>query len=182
MDDHELLARIRNGDEQAFDALFRQFYGPLVGLAESFVKTRAIAEEIVQDVMLEVWRRRESIRLEESWRAYLFRSARNRSLNELRHADVQKRGDAWARGDESTGESALTGLVDAELDAAIAGAIAALPEPVREVFTLSRTNGLKYSEIAQVLGISVKTVEARITRALKELRVQLAPWLPGSVA
>jgi RNA polymerase sigma-70 factor, ECF subfamily len=178
--DQELLARIRRGDEQAFDTLFRQFYGPLVGLAESLLKTRAVAEEVVQDVMLEVWRRRESIHLEESWRAYLFRSARNRALNELRHASVEKRGEPWARGEESVGASALSGLVNAELDAAIVAAVSALPEPVRDVFTLSRTNGLKYSEIAQVLGVSVKTVEARMTRALKELRVQLAAWLPES--
>ena len=175
-----MLARIRQGDEQAFDTLFRRFYAPLVGLGESLLKTRAVAEEIVQDVMLEVWRRRESIRLEESWRAYLFRATRNRALNELRHFGVEKRGEPWARGAESADATALSGLVNAELDAAVAEAVNALPEPVREVFSLSRANGLKYSEIAQVLGISVKTVEARMSRALKELRGRLAAWLPDA--
>jgi RNA polymerase sigma-70 factor (ECF subfamily) len=182
VDDRELLARIRRGDEQAFDVLFRQFYGPLVGLAESLLGSRAIAEEVVQDVMLEVWRRRESMQLEETWRAYLFRAARNRSLNELRHQRVEQRGEPWARGAESVDASALRGLVNAELDAAVAQAVSGLAEPVRDVFTLSRTNGLKYAEIAQVLGISVKTVEARMGRALKELRERLAPWLPESRA
>jgi RNA polymerase sigma-70 factor (ECF subfamily) len=177
VDDRELLARLRRGDESAFDALFREYYGPLVGLAESLLGERGSAEEIIQDVMLEVWRRRESIHLEESWRAYLFRSARNRSLNEIRHQRVKQRAEPYTRVDEAVDASALDDMVDEELTAAVAEAVAALDEPVREVFTLSRSNGLKYSEIANVLGISIKTVEARMTRALKGLRERLGPWL-----
>jgi len=177
VDDRELLARLRRGDEPAFDALFREYYAPLVGLAESLLGTRAAAEEIVQDVMLEVWRRRETIQLEESWRAYLFRAARNRALNEIRHQRVRQKSEPYTRSEESVDASALNELVGDELTAAVNAAVAALDEPVREVFTLSRSNGLKYAEIANVLGVSVKTVEARMTRALKELRERLAPWL-----
>jgi RNA polymerase sigma-70 factor, ECF subfamily len=178
VDDRELLDRIRRGDEGAFDALFRQFYGPLVGLAESLVRTRAVAEELVQDVMFEVWRRRESLAIEESWRAYLFRAARNRALNELRRERIVDRAAPLVRGETSSGATAPATLVAEELDGAIVRAVAGLPEPVREVFELSRKSGLKYAEIANVLGISVKTVEARMGRALKELRERLAPWLP----
>jgi RNA polymerase sigma-70 factor (ECF subfamily) len=180
LDDRELLARIRVGDESAFDALFREFYGPLVGLAESLLRRRAEAEEVVQDVMLELWRRRETLAIDESWRAYLFRAVRNRALNELRHERVAELAVPFVRGESSAGATALAGLVAEELDEAIVRTVAGLPEPVREVFELSRKSGLKYSEIANVLGISVKTVEARMGRALKELRERLAPWLPES--
>lgn len=178
VDDRELLARIRRGDEGAFDALFRQYYGPLVALAESLLRRRAEAEEIVQDVMLELWRRRETLVIEETWRAYLFRAARNRALNELRHEKVAQLAEPLVRGEDSVGPAAHAQVVAAELDDAIVRAVAALPGPVRETFELSRKNGLTYGEIAGVLGISVKTVEARMGRALKDLRERLAPWLP----
>ena len=178
VDDRELLARIRRGDEGAFDTLFRQYYAPLVALAESLLRRRAEAEEVVQDVMLELWRRRETLVIEETWRAYLFRAARNRALNELRHERVAQLAEPFVRGEESVGPAAHAQLVAEELDNAIVRAVAALPDPVRETFELSLKSGLKYNEIASVLGVSVKTVEARMGRALKELRERLAPWLP----
>jgi RNA polymerase sigma-70 factor (ECF subfamily) len=178
VDDRELLARIRRGDKRAFDALFREYYGPLVGLAESLLRRRAEAEEVVQDVMLELWRRRETLAIDESWRAYLFRAVRNRALNELRHERVAELAAPFVRGESSVSPTAHAQVVAEELDDAIVRSVAGLPEPVREVFELSRKNGLKYAEIANVLGISVKTVEARMGRALKELRERLAPWLP----
>ena len=178
LDDRELLARIRRGDESAFDALFREYYGPLVGLAESLLRRRAEAEEVVQDVMFELWRRRETLAIDESWRAYLFRAVRNRALNELRHERVAELAVPFVRGESSAGPTALAGLVAEELDDAIVRSVAGLSAPVRDVFELSRKSGLKYAEIASVLGISVKTVEARMGRALKELRERLAPWLP----
>lgn len=180
LDDRELLARIRLGDESAFDALFREYYGPLVGLAESLLRRQAEAEEVVQDVMLELWRRRETLAIDESWRAYLFRAVRNRALNELRHERVAELAVPFVRGESSVGATALAGLVAEELDDAIVRSVAGLSEPVREVFELSRKSGLTYAEIARVLGISVKTVEARMGKALKELRERLAPWLPES--
>lgn len=177
-EDRRRLARMREGDESAFDALFRIYYGPLVGLAESLLRTRAQAEEVVQDVLLELWRRRESLVVTETVRAYLFRSARNRALNELRRAKVAKRGEPFARIDEVTLPTAHADMVHEELDQAIQAALEALSPPIRETFALSRTEGLRYSEIADRLGISVKTVEARMGRALKELRGALAEWLP----
>src|SRR4051812_4598701 len=93
MEDKELFARIRGGDRDAFDSLFRTYYAQLVGFAERVVHDRAAAEDVAQDVMLELWRRRETLAINEWPRAYLFQSARNRALNRLRHAAVQKRGE-----------------------------------------------------------------------------------------
>lgn len=178
-DDRTLLARIRGGDQASFDVIFRRYYAPLVGVVDGMLRQRAVAEEVVQDVMLELWRRRETIAVEESLRAYLFQAARNRALNHVRRERVEQRGEPFARGESTTAPSGVAVLVEQELGAAIKRALDALPAPHREVFDLSRTQGLKYSEIATVLGVSVKTVEARMGRALKSLREQLAAWLPG---
>src|SRR4051812_44551827 len=91
MDDRELLERLRRGDSAAFDAIFRQWYAQLVATTASILKDRAPAEEIVQDVMLELWKRREGITFEQSLRAYLFQATRNRALNYLRRARVETR-------------------------------------------------------------------------------------------
>jgi RNA polymerase sigma-70 factor (ECF subfamily) len=179
MDDRELLGRIRQSDEQAFDTLFRQYYAALVAFTESFLRSRAVAEEVVQDVMLEVWRRREILQLDVGWRSYLFRAARNRALNDLRHTRVAQRAEPYVRGPESVEASSPAELDARELERAFRRVLAGLPESVREVFEMSRRDGLTYGEIAGALGISVKTVEARMGRALKELREQLRDWLPS---
>src|SRR5438552_19172921 len=101
MDDSELLRRLRQGDQAAFDGLFRSVYAQLVGGATAVLRDSAVAEEIVQDVMLELWRRRETLIVEDSLRAYLFRAARNRALNHIRHLAVQRRGEPHVRGESS---------------------------------------------------------------------------------
>ena len=126
-----------------------------------------------------VWRRRETLEIAESWRSYLFRAARNRALNELRHAKVALNAEPFVRGPESAEPSSPAELDAQELDREFRRVMQSLPDVEREVFEMSRRDGLKYSEIAGVLGISVKTVEARMGRVLKALRTQLADWMPG---
>jgi RNA polymerase sigma-70 factor (ECF subfamily) len=178
LDSSELLDRLRRGDDAAFDEIFRTWYAPLVRLAERFVGTQAVAEELVQDVMLEMWRRRELLAEEGSPQAYLYRSTRNRALNHLRHARVEQRAAPKLADPGSREAPAPAQVVAQELDSAVRSAIDGLPDRCRQVFQLSRVHGLKYSEIATTLGISVKTVEAQMGRALRELRERLAEWLP----
>ena len=175
-----LQDRIRSGDESAFDTIFRDNYAHLVRMAESIVRERALAEEIAQDVMLELWRRRETIEVEQSFRAYLLRSTRNRSLNHVRHQRIVMREATVAAvaAESARAQSAEDEMLGTELERAVRDAIASLPERTRDVFQLSRERGLKYSEIAVVLDISVKTVEKRMGQALAELRERLAQWLP----
>lgn len=180
LDSKELFDRLRQGDEQAYDSLFRDWYPSLVRASESIVQSRAVAEEIVQDVLLELWRRRESLVSSSSPQAYLFQSTRNRSLNHVRHERVVRQGEPYARRPESMEPSALAQMVEDEMQAAVQRAVDRLPERCREVFQLSRTHGLRYSEIAEVLDISVKTVEAQMGKALKTLREELRPWLESS--
>ena len=179
VDDAELLARLRGGDEEAFDAIFRTWYAPLVRLADALVRDQAVAEEVVQDVMLELWRRREQLTPDGSPQAYLFQATRNRALNHLRHLQVQRRAQPHVL-DHMARESTAPVAAEAdEMDAAVRRAIDELTPRCREVFELSRVQGLRYAEIAATLGISVKAVEAQMTRALRTLRERLAPWLPG---
>ncbi len=144
------------------------------------MRSRAVAEEVVQDVMLELWRRRESLAEESSPQAYLFQSTRNRALNHIRHERVERKSEPELMRQTQISASAPSLLVEDEIEVALKTAVSELPERCREVFELSRIHGLKYAEIATVLGISVKTVEAQMGKALRSLRVKLAPWLPTS--
>jgi RNA polymerase sigma-70 factor (ECF subfamily) len=178
MDDNALIARIRQGDERAFDELFRSAYAQLVGAANVVLRDPAVAEEIVQDVMLELWRRRETLVVEDSLRAYLYRATRNRALNHVRHLAVQRRGEPQLRGESAAPPRADARLTAGEIQVALRDAIHDLPDRCREIFEMSRVQGLKYAEIAEILGISVKTVEAQMGKALRILRERLAAWLP----
>ena len=178
MDDPTLLDRLRRGDDAAFDTIFRTWYAPLVRLAEGMVRSRAVAEELVQEVMLELWRRRETLAADGSPQAYLFQATRNRALNHIRHEKVQKRGEPFAASAEWAPAPAHAELVEGEIDAAVKSAVAGLSPRAREVFEMSRVQGLKYAEIADALGVSVKAVEKQMGNALRALRERLAPWLP----
>jgi RNA polymerase sigma-70 factor (ECF subfamily) len=180
MEERELLDGLRRGDDAAYDAIFRQWYAPLVAMTSALLRDQGPAEEVVQDVLLELWRRREGITFETSIRAYLFQAARNRGLNYLRRQRVEARGESTIAAAMPSPEASDSAAREAELNVAIQSAIAGLPDRCREVFELSRVQGLKYSEIALELGISVKTVEAQMGKALRVMRYKLAPWLPKS--
>lgn len=177
MTEREWLAGIRAGEESAFDAVFRAYYARMVRVSEAMVGSRAPAEEIAQEVMLELWRRRQTLGVDTSLQAYLFRATRNRTLNYLRHEKVAQRGSLFAAPEMVAQPEGDRGLVEAEIDVALKNAIAQLPPRCREVFELSRLHGLKYSEIAETLDISVKTVEAQMGKALKIIRERLAGYL-----
>ena len=146
-------------------------------LSTRLLSERSLAEEIAQDVMLELWRRRAVLVLTGPIRAYLQQATRNRALNRLRQARTAQRGEVYVRG-PSVSPASDAHVISGELQRAATQAIASLSEPQREVFEMNRQRGLTYGEIAELLGISIKSVEARMGRALKHLREQLAPWLP----
>lgn len=183
VDDRDLLARLRRGDEReaeaAFDAIFRGWYARLVRMAEGLVRDRAVAEELAQDVLLELWRRRETLDAEGSAGAYLFRATRNRALNHLRHLKVERREAAEVAPDPVRPATAPGELEAEDMEAAVRRAMDSLTPRCREVFELSRVHNMRYSEIAETLGVSVKAVEAQMGKALRAMREHLAPWLPG---
>lgn len=178
--DAALLSGFRRGEQSAFDEIFREWYPRLVLIADRLVGERQVAEDLAQEVFLELWRRRESLALETTVHAYLLQSVRNRSLNHLRHAHVRRKSVPDVVEMAGSSMPADAEAVAAELAVAIQGAMDALSPRCREVFQMSRERGLKYSEIATQLGISVKAVEAQMGKALRTMREHLAPWLPES--
>jgi RNA polymerase sigma-70 factor, ECF subfamily len=172
-----LFARLAAGDEAAFDRIFRIWYAPLVRVATYILHDASIGEEVVQDVLLEVWRRRETLALEQEPRRYLMRATRNRALNHVRHQQVAARAAALDDSEEAHAATAPALVDAAELEVAITQAVQTLPERCRAVFELSRRHGLSYAQIADALDIAPKTVENQMGKALRMLRVALASWL-----
>ncbi len=180
VNDHDQLARLRDGDHAAFDEIFRQWYEPVVRSANRVLHDPGIAEELSQDVFLEFWRRRETLAPESSVAGYLMQAVRNRALNHLRHLQVQKKSAVYVEALSEPAERADAALDAGELAAALTKAIADLPPRTREVFVMSRERNMRYSEIAEALNVSVKAVEANMSRALRMLRERLAQWMPDA--
>jgi RNA polymerase sigma-70 factor (ECF subfamily) len=173
----QLLARIRQGDRDAFERFFRGWYPRLADYAVRILRSRDAAEDAVQDVLVALWERREKLPDGSALVGYLFRSVRNRSLNQLRQRRTQGRWLATLDPEPTLEPEAETGIEDQELDRAYRAALAEVSPRGREVFLLSRDHGLSYPQIAETLGISVKTVETLMGRVLRTLRGKLIPLL-----
>ena len=169
--DSQLLSRIRNGDERALEEVFRAHYAALVAYVERLVRSPQVAEELVQDVFLKFWRKRAELGPIETLKTYLFRAARNHALNYLRREKLERRWREAAEVESRQQDPPDAELTQSELAAVVAEAIDRLPTRCREIFLLSRDGGLTYFEIAQTLGLSVKTVETQMGRALRALRL-----------
>jgi RNA polymerase sigma-70 factor, ECF subfamily len=174
-----LFARVAAGDEAAFETIFRTWYAPLVRVATYILHDPAVAEDVTQDVLLELWRRRESLAFEQEPKRYLMRATRNRALNHIRHQEVVARAAARDVSEEAHAASAPALVDAAELERAIAQAVGTLPDRCRAVFELSRRHHMSYAQIAEALNIAPKTVENQMGKALRMLRAALAAWLPG---
>lgn len=174
--DSEIAGRIRKGDIEQFESLFRSSYNSLVKYAGTLIKDQDNSEEIVQELFVRLWQNKEKIKIESSLNGYLFRSVHNRCLHYIAHRKVMERHEEEmsVRRPDTAAEDPSEILHYKDLQARIARILERLPERCSTIFCMSRFEGLKYSEIAEKLSISVKTVEAGMGRALKEFRKELA--------
>ncbi len=175
----QLADRIRMGDEQAFELLFRIYYIRLCGYANKYLNNPDEARDVVQEVFIKIWENRSEIDPEESLRAYIFKITGNNSINRLRHRKVESKYNdiyklVYVDNREITSHESL---IAHELTGYLNEAKSKIPPKCRKIFDLSRMEGLKYSEIAETLNISVKTVEAHMSKALTILRYELRDYL-----
>ena len=174
MEESTVYNQLKEGIESAFESLFKELYAPLSGYAVKYLKDLDHSEEVVQDVFCTLWEKRQTISITTSISAYLYTSVRNRCLNEIRrqkntaiqiNQEIEEISDADSR------------IEEIELDQRIEQAVQDLPEMSRKVFEMSRYDGMKYKEIADKLGVSVKAVEANMSRALKKMRNDLKDYV-----
>jgi len=162
---------IKKGNIQEYELLFREYFQPLLSYAISILKSEAEAEEVVQDIFFNLWRNKKKLNIHTSFSSYLYRAVHNNCLQllkkEKRKLNYQQDQRNW-----NYHESMSPGEIMQynELYGKINNAIDELPENCKTIFKLNRFQGLKYSEIAEKLAISIKTVEANMTKALKHLR------------
>lgn len=168
-----------NADEQQFDSIYTDHYAALYRYAYTTLSDSALAEEMVHQVFLKILEKKGPVTIHTSVKSYLYRAVHNECLNHFKHQKV-KQVHIMKSGEELNYHTDTpAGKVQyKELEARLRSAINELPEQCRIIFQLSRYEELKYAEIALQLGISAKTVENQIGKALKRLRIQLADYLP----
>jgi RNA polymerase sigma-70 factor, ECF subfamily len=172
--DRDITERIRQGDVEQFELLFRSSYVSLVRFAKTLIKDQDTAEEIVQDLFVRIWQNKEKLNIESSLNGYLFRSVHNKCLHYIEHARIVERyAEEMSSRQPEKPESPSDILQYKELQARITRILDRLPERCGKIFYLSRFEGLKYTEIAKRLSVSIKTVESNMGRALKEFRKEL---------
>ncbi len=170
-------------DKEGFEKLFRSEFKGLCYLAQKYVKDFDAAREIVQDSFISLWEKRTTIDASRPVKSYLTTVIHHKCHNYLRdHRKFDTNLLQIENLMELSEDSGTDVLVEQELHKAIQSAIDELPEKCREVFLLNRYENLKYQQIADKLSISVKTVEAQMSKALQHMRVKLAGYLTLLIA
>jgi RNA polymerase sigma-70 factor (ECF subfamily) len=165
--------------EAAFEHLFKMHFRGLHAYAITILKDEMMGEEIVQNVFYKFWEKREQLEIESSPKAYLYKAVYHDCLNYIKHKKVKSAHAMHVvRQSNDQVENASGKLLQGELKDHIHAAMNELPEQCRTIFQMSRFEGLKYQEIAGEMGLSVKTIENQMGKALKLLRIKLVEFLP----
>ena len=166
--DQILIDGITNDDYTSYNQLFMRYYGRLCAYVFGIVQNESASEDVVQELFIRLWTHREKLNISESISGYLYRASKNSALNYLRAEKNRKHHLAEIpAGDWQTNEVQIEQV---EFNAALHECIQQLPGRSKEVFLLSRFDGLKQNEISNQLGISVKTIKNQIWKSLQYLK------------
>lgn len=179
LNEQEYWPLVNKGDKGAFEKVFKLYYQPLCNYACSMLKDLDEAEEVVQNMFVNLWNKREQLQISSSLKSYLYRAVHNDCLNRIKHVKMKMSYADDYKNTATVGTDSSAKLLDAkELSRQIQEAIDELPQQCGLVFKMNRFDNLKYAEIAKELDISVKTVENHMGKALKILREKLKDYLP----
>jgi RNA polymerase sigma-70 factor (ECF subfamily) len=174
-----ILSTSAQSIEDVFEQVFKSHFKSLHAYACTIMRDSVPAEEIVQNIFVKLWEKKEDLTIRENVSGYLYRAVHNESLNYLRHQKVRLayQSHAMRQHKQSEQQRPAEKVVMSELEKKLETALRELPEQCRTIFQLSRFDDLRYREIADKLGLSVKTVENQMGKALKLLRLKLIDFL-----
>lgn len=177
MKDSAIILRLQKGDIQAFELLFRKYYEQLCQWAHQYLQDVDSSEEVVQDLFYNIWTNRDHIEFRVSVKSYLYKAVSNNCKMMLRkqkrHAEIERS----LANDQDPFEDPSDLLEEEELRKIVDRTLESLPPRSAAIFRMSRFEGRKYSEIAEKMNISVKTVEANMSRALALFRTNFEKYL-----
>jgi RNA polymerase sigma-70 factor, ECF subfamily len=177
-DSNFLINRLREGEESAYEMLFNEYYKVLTVFAKRYLNDLEKAKEVVQDLFVSIYEKREKLDINSSLKSYLFRSTHNRCINLINAQKVRDRYAEYATYANASSENNLEQEVNkTELEHALYKAIGDLPPRCRSIFKMNRFDGLSNGEIADKLNLSKRTVETQISKALKILRMKMEPYM-----
>jgi RNA polymerase sigma-70 factor, ECF subfamily len=169
-----IVKRIQAGDLKEFERLFKDLYSPLCSYANRIIRDKDKAEEIVQDIFYTIWKNRTNLEIKVSLKSYLYRAVHNNCLQMIEHYVVEEKYKQFiTNGDRLPDPDPLHEMELKEMNKVIDDTIQGLPDRCRQIFNMNRFDGLKYREIAEILKISIKTVEADMGKALQAFRQNL---------
>ena len=178
LNDILVLKKIREGDIKTFEHVFKFYYSPLCLYATSLTGRMETAEEIVQELFYVLWKEKENLNLFSSLKSYLYGAVRNRSFQYLEHLEVRNRHREAVLSEETPEYSSPEEQLEyKELQQIIIKALNKLPQRRQQIFRMHRYGGLKYAEIASTLSLSIKTVEAEMTKTLQVLKKEIENYI-----
>jgi RNA polymerase sigma-70 factor (ECF subfamily) len=178
LDHQQIIPLLLSGDEHTFERVYKHFFKPLHGYALTMLKDEDEAKGVVQNIFLKLWERKDRLDFSGSIQAYLFGAVYHECLNYLRHEKVKMKHQDHIVHTMKHQQETHTGMELLDLKSKLQHALNDLPERCRTVFQLSRFEELKYQEIADRLKIYIKTVEGKLGKELKILRIKLVFYLP----
>lgn len=172
--DNPDIDALRTGDIKAYEFLFKKYYAPLVVFAGKYVNDLDVAREIVQDLFVRLYEKRQTLSIDISVKSYLYRSVYNSSINHIHQRNIREKHNRTIAQEKEVLDYPDDDMNTVDLQKRIYDIIESLPTKCRKIFKMNRFEGMKNEEIAQVLNLSKRTVETQISKALKILRNQLS--------